>query len=57
MISATAYPIREIAAPLPYMAKGRGFMGLGRRFLTLTERALKEWRDMDIWVRRMRSAV
>ncbi len=30
MISATAYPIREIAAPLPFRP-GAGFMGLGRR--------------------------
>ncbi len=34
-----------------------GLKGLGWRFLTLTERSLKEWRAIDRWVRQILIAV
>ncbi len=40
MISATAYPIGEIAAPLPYRP-GAGFMGLGRAFSNVHRKGIE----------------
>ncbi len=40
MISATAYPIREIAAPLPYRP-GAGFMGLGTAFSNVDRKGIE----------------
>ncbi len=40
MISAIAYPIREIAAPLLYRP-GAGFMGLGRRFSNVHRKGIE----------------
>ncbi len=41
MISATAYPIREIAAPLALQAEGRGFMGLGTAFFNVHRKGIE----------------
>ncbi len=41
IVNYTAYPIQELCGPFP-QKQGLGLKGLGWRFLTLTERALKE---------------
>ncbi len=41
IVNCTAYPIQELCSPFP-QKQGLGLKGLGWRFLTLTERALKE---------------
>ncbi len=41
IVNCAAYPIREVCGPFP-QKQGLGLKGLGWRFLTLTERALKE---------------
>ncbi len=41
VVNCTAYPIQELCGPFP-QKQGLGLKGLGWRFLTLTERALKE---------------
>ncbi len=45
----TAYPIQALCGSFP-QNQGLGLKGPGWRFLTLTERALKEWRAIDRWV-------
>ncbi len=41
IVNCTAYPIQELCGPFR-QKQGLGLKGLGWRFLTLTERALKE---------------
>ncbi len=56
IVNCTAYPIRALCGPFP-QKQGLRIKGLGWRFLTLTERALKEWRAIDRWVRKILIAV
>ncbi len=44
IVNCTAYPIQELCGPFP-QKQGLGPKGLGWRFLTLTERALKEMKS------------
>ncbi len=46
IVNCTAYPIQELCGPYP-QKQGLGLKGLGWRFLTLTERALKKWRAIE----------
>ncbi len=41
IVNCTAYPIQALCDPFP-QNQGLGLKGLGWRFITLTERALKE---------------